>query len=181
MVHDWRTDLERKAELQAEESADRTSLSTLGSTGVQVQRRRLSQLAQVRVSSPQVYSQASFQDLYNTVASPKMVRIDLGGKPLINIDTANGKVDIPQMKQQIRQRMRGGGRSVHLSWNTSVPRIVLTSDTEDFDPTIISHFLDEGFQLSYLEYDGNKADYLAKLQHLQDPLELGEKYAIVGK
>ncbi|KIW73467.1 hypothetical protein PV04_01581 [Phialophora macrospora] len=109
-----------------------------------------------------------------------MVRIDVGGFPNINIATTDGKVDIPKTKQQIRQRMRGGGRTVHLSWNTTTPRIVLTSDTDDFDPTIISHFQQEGFQLSYLEYDGNKQDYLATLQHLQDPLELGEKYAIVA-
>ncbi|ETI28076.1 hypothetical protein G647_00525 [Cladophialophora carrionii CBS 160.54] len=109
-----------------------------------------------------------------------MVRIDVGGFPNINIATTDGKFDIPKTKQQIRQRMRGGGRTVHLSWNTTTPRIVLTSDTDDFDPTIISHFQQEGFQLSYLEYDGNKQDYMAKLQHLQDPLELGEKYAIVA-
>jgi hypothetical protein len=111
-----------------------------------------------------------------------MVRIDLGGFPSINLVTDDaGKVDIKETKQGIRRRMRGGGRTVHLNWSTTVPRLVLTSDTDDFDETIISHFQEEGFQLSYLEYDGNKADYHAKLQHLQDPLELGEKYAIVGK
>ncbi|KAJ9607191.1 hypothetical protein H2200_008263 [Cladophialophora chaetospira] len=109
-----------------------------------------------------------------------MVRIDVGGFPNINIATTDGKIDLPKTKQQIRRRMRGGGKTVHLNWSTSTPRIVLTSDTDEFDPTIISHFQEEGFQLSYLEYDGNKADYMAKLQHLQDPLELGENYAIVA-
>ena len=110
-----------------------------------------------------------------------MVRIDLGGFPSINLVTTDGKVDIKETKQQIRRRMRGGGRTVHLNWNTITPRLVLTSDTDEFDDTIISHFQEEGFQLSYLEYTGNKAEYQAKLQHLQDPLELGEKYAIVGE
>jgi hypothetical protein len=110
------------------------------------------------------------------------MRIDVGGFPNINIATNDdGKIDLVETKNQIRRRMRGGGRTVHLSWNTSTPRVILTSDTDEFDPTIISHFQAEGFQLSYLEYDGNKADYMAKLQHLQDPLELGETYAIVGE
>ncbi len=107
-----------------------------------------------------------------------MVRIEVGGKPIIDVDTVHG--DVGRMKDQIRRRMRGGGRTVHLSWNTTVPRLVLTSDTDDFDPTIISHFHEEGFQLSYLVYAGNKAEYMQKLQHLQDPLELGEHYGIVG-
>ncbi len=110
-----------------------------------------------------------------------MVQINLGGFPNINIATTDGKVDLPKTKQQISRRMRGGGKIVHLGWSTSTPRIVLTSDTDEFDPTIISHFQDEGFQLSYLEYNGNKAEYMRKLEHLQDPLELGEKYAIVGE
>ncbi|KAK6382292.1 hypothetical protein LTS17_004179 [Exophiala oligosperma] len=108
-----------------------------------------------------------------------MVRVELGGKPIIDIDTVPG--DSGRLKEHVRRRIRGGGsRAVHLSWNTTVPRIVLTSDTDDFDPTVISHFQQEGFQLSYLAYDGNKANYTAALQHLQDPLELGEKYAIVA-
>ncbi|KAK5363459.1 hypothetical protein LTR20_003486 [Exophiala xenobiotica] len=110
-----------------------------------------------------------------------MVRIEVGGKPIIDVDTVRG--DSARLKDHVRQKIRGGGsrsRAVHLSWNTTVPRLVLTSDTDDFDQTTISHFQEEGFQLSYLAYDGNKADYMAKLQHLQDPLELGEKYAIVA-
>ena len=107
-----------------------------------------------------------------------MVRIEIGGKPIIDIDTVPG--DSGRLKQHVRRKLRGGGRSVHLSWNTTTPRVVLTSDTDEFDPTIISHFLDEGFQVAYLPYEGDHSEYIAKLQHLQDPLELGEKYAIVG-
>ena len=107
-----------------------------------------------------------------------MVRIELGGKPIIDIDTVTG--DSSRLKQQVRNNIRGTGRGVHLKWNTAVPRLVITSDTDEFDPTIISHFQEEGFQLAYLAYEGNHSEYTAKLQHLQDPLELGEKYAIVG-
>jgi hypothetical protein len=107
-----------------------------------------------------------------------MVRIEVGGKPIIDVDTVPG--DSARLKEQVRRKIRGTGRAVNLSWNKTVPRIVLTSDTDDFDQTTISHFQEEGFQLSYLAYQGKKSEYMQKLQHLQDPLELGEKYAIVG-
>jgi len=106
-----------------------------------------------------------------------MARVDAGGKPIIDVD--GGKVDIGEAKEQIRRRMRGSGR-IHLTWNAVLPRLVITSDTTDFDRTTLSHFQAEGFQLSYLPYDGDHKDYHNKLQHLQDPLELGDKYAIVG-
>lgn len=109
-----------------------------------------------------------------------MVRIDMGGFPTIDIGTEPG--DIGRAKQRIRRKMRGsGGSTFKMSWSTSVPRIVLTSDTEDFDETIVKHFHEEGFQLAYLAYAGNHSEYTSTLQHLQDPLELGEKYAIIGR
>jgi L-ascorbate metabolism protein UlaG (beta-lactamase superfamily) len=108
-----------------------------------------------------------------------MVRIEAFGRPIIDVDSAPG--DAGRLKQQIRSRIRGTGRNVNLTWQTSSPRLVLTSDTDEFDPIIIQHFQEEGFQVAYLEYNGDKADYNNRLQHLQDPLELGEKYAIVGK
>ncbi|KIX06009.1 uncharacterized protein Z518_03983 [Rhinocladiella mackenziei CBS 650.93] len=104
-----------------------------------------------------------------------MVRVEVGGKPIIDVDTTPG--DAARFKQQ---KIRGNGRAVHLSWDVSMPRVVLTSDTDEFDPTTISYFQEEGFRLSYLAYEGNHADYVAKLQQLQDPLELGERYAIVA-
>lgn len=61
-----------------------------------------------------------------------------------------------------------------------LPRLVITSDTTDFDHSTIENFLDEGFQVAYLPYTGDKKDYNNKLQHLADPLDLGDKYAIVG-
>jgi hypothetical protein len=61
-----------------------------------------------------------------------------------------------------------------------LPRLVITSDTTDFDHITVQHFLDEGFQVAYLPYTGDKKDYNNKLHHLADPLDLGDKYAIVG-
>ena len=70
---------------------------------------------------------------------------------------------------------------MHFSWDSILPRLVLTSDTDDFDHIIIDHFREEGFQVTYLAYSGNHKEYLNKLQRLADPLELGDKYAIVGE
>lgn len=50
----------------------------------------------------------------------------------------------------------------------------------DFDPTIIDHFKEEGFDIAYLPFNGDTKYYGRQLQHLADPLELGDKYAIVG-
>lgn len=69
---------------------------------------------------------------------------------------------------------------MHFSWNNSSPRLILTGDTLDFDPTTISHWKEEGFAVAYLPYDGDVKAYRNNLPHLADPLGLGEKYAIVG-
>jgi len=69
---------------------------------------------------------------------------------------------------------------MHFSWNSGPPRVIITADTEDFDPATIQHFRDEGFALAYLQYTGNSKEYKDQLQRLDEPLELGEKYAIVA-
>ena len=65
------------------------------------------------------------------------------------------------------------------------PRVVLTAEDPDFDPVTIQHWKDEGFEVSYLPLDTTSAAtckaYIQQLQHLADPLELGEKYALVGQ
>ncbi|KAI9720661.1 MAG: hypothetical protein M1812_002841 [Candelaria pacifica] len=60
------------------------------------------------------------------------------------------------------------------------PRLVLTSDDPDFDRETIQHWKDEGFDVSYLLFEGNSKSYERAIQHLADDLELGEKYAIVA-
>lgn len=60
------------------------------------------------------------------------------------------------------------------------PRLVLTAEDDEFDPLIIQHWKEEGFEVSYLPFTGQRKEYIRELDHLPDPLELGEKYAIVG-
>ena len=61
-----------------------------------------------------------------------------------------------------------------------VPNLIVTAEERDFDPVTIQHFRDESFQVSYLPFDTSKKDYEKSLHGLADPLEEGEKYAIVG-
>jgi hypothetical protein len=69
------------------------------------------------------------------------------------------------------------------SWsqsNMSTPRLVLTAEDESFDTTTMQNWKDEGFQVTYLPFTGSRKQYERDLHRLPDPLELGEKYAIVG-
>ncbi len=66
------------------------------------------------------------------------------------------------------------------SWDMAAPRLVLIADTDDFDDTIIRNFKDEGYDVTYMPFDGDKKAFRNRLSHLADPLDLGEKYAIVG-
>lgn len=69
---------------------------------------------------------------------------------------------------------------MHFSWEKKNPRLVITSNTPDFDPTTVSHWKEEGFAVAYLPFNGDAKVYRHNLQHLADPLELGDKYAVVG-
>ncbi len=60
------------------------------------------------------------------------------------------------------------------------PTLVLAADTPTFDKTIIQHFTEEGFEVTYMPFTGNAKSFRYELAHLADPLELGERYAIVG-
>ncbi|KAL8651723.1 MAG: hypothetical protein Q9210_003089 [Variospora velana] len=68
------------------------------------------------------------------------------------------------------------------SWNNSSqqPRVVVTAEDPDFDATTLQHWRDEGFEVSYLPFTATRKAYVQQLHHLADPLELGEKYAIVA-
>lgn len=71
----------------------------------------------------------------------------------------------------------------HVSWDGDSPRLLVTADAEDFDPTIIQHFKDEGFDVAYLpQYGAAGVKFSAEQLHrLEEPLEDGDRYAIVGK
>lgn len=106
-----------------------------------------------------------------------MVRVELGGMPILDINAQPGESG--RLKKQIRRQMRGGSR-VKYEWQSIQPKLIITSDTEEFDDVVISHFQQEGFQISYLAYDGNHKAYNNALQHLADGLEVGDRYAIVA-
>lgn len=121
-----------------------------------------------------------------------MVKVEIGGKNILEIPC----VDIPERTITSRdgrttahlrssftdngRRTSTASRSVTFDWQTVQPRLVITSDTDDFDEELLRNFKDEGFQIRYMPYDGDKAAYQRQLAHLTDPLELGETYAIVG-
>ena len=64
--------------------------------------------------------------------------------------------------------------------NASPPRLVLTSQDPEFDQTTIQKWQAEGFAVTYLPFIGSHRAFERTIAHLADPLELGEKYAIVG-
>lgn len=73
--------------------------------------------------------------------------------------------------------------TMKFSWDqksVSTPRLVLTSDDPSSDQITTQHWKDEGFQVTYLPFTGSRKQYERDIHRLPEPLELGEKYAIVG-
>lgn len=65
--------------------------------------------------------------------------------------------------------------------NSSMPpRLHITGDDEDPDPLIMQHFIEEGFDVTYLPRGNGGKEYTEELKRLADDLELGENYAIIG-
>ncbi|KAI7119644.1 carboxymethylenebutenolidase [Hortaea werneckii] len=60
------------------------------------------------------------------------------------------------------------------------PRIHVTADDDTFDPVIIRHLREEGFDATFLPFTGDLKGYRDTLRHLADDLELGENYAIIA-
>lgn len=72
---------------------------------------------------------------------------------------------------------------MRFSWSDSIvaqPKVVITAEDDDFDHATIQKWGAEGFEVSYLPFTGSQKDYVHSLQHLADPLELGDNFAIVG-
>ena len=84
------------------------------------------------------------------------------------------------LREKIKRSTSANASPMHFSWHKLSPRLVLASGSPDFAPTSISHWKDEGFAVSYLPYAGDINAYRNNLPHLADPLELGDKYGIVG-
>lgn len=72
---------------------------------------------------------------------------------------------------------------MRFSWSDSSvaqPKVVITAEDDSFDEVTIQNWRAEGFEIAYLPFTGSRADYVHALQHLADPLELGEHFAIVA-
>ena len=59
-------------------------------------------------------------------------------------------------------------------------KLIVTVEERDFDPVTVQYLRDEGFQVTYLPCSTPRKAYEKSLHGLADPLEEGEKYAIVG-
>lgn len=77
-----------------------------------------------------------------------------------------------------RKKSRDNGPPRHL---------VVTSDTPEFDKTLIHRLEAEGLSVKYLPFlgrgqdlDRDRKDLEKKLSELEDDLEPGERYAVVG-
>jgi hypothetical protein len=67
-----------------------------------------------------------------------------------------------------------------LSFEHGPPRVLLTSDTEQFDSTTMHNFRAEGYQVSYLHYGEDRKAFSHKILHVADGMEMGDRFAIVG-
>lgn len=71
--------------------------------------------------------------------------------------------------------------------NTTSHHLVLISDTQDFDRTVIRRLEAEGFNTRYIPFVGTRKDIERDrkdvenlLNELEDDLESGERYAVIG-
>ena len=72
---------------------------------------------------------------------------------------------------------------MRFSWSDNSvarPKLVITAEGDSFDQITFQKWRAEGFELAYLPFTHSLDDYLHSLQHLADPLEVGENFAIVG-
>lgn len=57
---------------------------------------------------------------------------------------------------------------------------MITADAVDFDPLIIEQLKEEGFGVGYLPHTGNTREYVKQLEGMEDSLEFGDRYALLG-
>lgn len=69
---------------------------------------------------------------------------------------------------------------VRFSWDETNPKIVIAADSIGFDPLIFDQFKEEGFDTAFLPYTDSPKKFDSQLQGLQDSMEFGNRYAIVG-
>ncbi len=59
-------------------------------------------------------------------------------------------------------------------------KLVVTAEDPTFDEATLQKWKEEGFNVSYLPFGNSRERYAHTIEHLSDPLALGENYAIVG-
>ncbi|KAF2088457.1 carboxymethylenebutenolidase [Saccharata proteae CBS 121410] len=67
-----------------------------------------------------------------------------------------------------------------LSFNSLPPRLHLTAETDDFDPSILAAWRAEGFDVTYHPLGPGGKAFANKIKSLPDDLELGEYYALMA-
>lgn len=60
-------------------------------------------------------------------------------------------------------------------------KLVVTAEGQDFDTNTLQQWRDEGFDVSYLTFNGQVENNINALERLADPRELGQRYAVVGQ
>ena len=60
------------------------------------------------------------------------------------------------------------------------PKLVVTAEDLISVEATSQKWREEGFEVSYLPFDRSREKYAHAIEHLSDPLTLGENYAIVG-
>ena len=60
------------------------------------------------------------------------------------------------------------------------PKLVVTAEELTSVEATSQKWREEGFEVSYLPFDRSRKQYAHAIEHLSDPLPLGENYAIVG-
>ncbi|KAK0515341.1 hypothetical protein JMJ35_002720 [Cladonia borealis] len=69
------------------------------------------------------------------------------------------------------------------SWDQNVmvrPKLVVTAEDLTSVEATSQKWREEGFEVSYLPFDRSREEYAHAIEHLCDPLPLGENYAIVA-
>lgn len=60
------------------------------------------------------------------------------------------------------------------------PRLVIAANSQSFDPVIISHWEEEGFEVRFEPVRDDSRSSIRSIESIGDSLERGEKYAIVS-
>ncbi|KAE8152186.1 hypothetical protein BDV25DRAFT_75028 [Aspergillus avenaceus] len=59
-------------------------------------------------------------------------------------------------------------------------RLCVSAETPEFDTEILRNWRDEGFDVIYVQYDGNGREYIARLKSVKEGLGVGENYAVLA-